>query len=205
MKFGRRRLAAFSFPALALPAAVLPGLVLPGLVGACGASPDPVLYTVAVRPGPALNRGPRVVQLRDIGLASYLDRKEIVRSSEDYRLGVMANAWWGEPLGSLLGRVLVVELSQRLPNSKVYSESGAISADPNAVVGVNIQRLDTDKAGTLVLLAQAAVEFNRPRRSAARNFAISRTPPTPDVAGQVAATSDAVAELADGIAALLQP
>lgn len=200
MKLGRRRLAAFSFPALALPA-----VALPGLVGACGASPDPVLYTVAVRPGPALPGGPRVVQLRDIGLASYLDRREIVRSSEDYKLGVMANNWWGEPLGSLLGRILVVELSQRLPNSKVYSESGAITADPNAVVGVNIQRLDTDKAGALVLLAQVAVEFNRPKRSAARNFAISKTPPTPDVAGQVAATSDAVAELADGIAALLQP
>ena len=117
----------------------------------------------------------------------------------------MANSWWGESLGALLGRVLVVELSQRLPNSKVYSESGAINADPNAVLGINIQRLDTDSAGNLVLLAQAAVEFNRPRRSASRNFAISRQPPTPDVTGQVAAISDAVGELADGVAALLQP
>ncbi|MDP1753270.1 MAG: PqiC family protein [Reyranella sp.] len=190
MMLGRRRLSA---------------LAVPALVGACGASPDPVLYTVAVRSGPSFPAGPRVVQLRDIGLASYLDRKEIVRSSEDYKLGVMANNWWGEPLGSLLGRVLVVELSQRLPNSKIYSESGAINADPNAVVGINIQRLDTDKAGTLVLLAQAAVEFNRPRRSASRNFTISRQPPTPDVTGQVAAISDAVGELADGVASLLQP
>ena len=117
MMLGRRRLSAIAVPAL---------------VGACGASPDPVLYTVAVRPGPTFPAGPRVVQLRDIGLASYLDRKEIVRSSEDYKLGVMANNWWGESLGSLLGRVLVVELSQRLPNSKIYSESGAINADPNA-------------------------------------------------------------------------
>ena len=190
MMLGRRRLSA---------------LAVPAFVGACGASPDPVLYTVAVRPGPTFPGGPRVIQLRDIGLASYLDRKEIVRSSEDYKLGVMANSWWGESLGALLGRVLVVELSQRLPNSKVYSESGAINADPNAVLGINIQRLDTDSAGNLVLLAQAAVEFNRPRRSASRNFAISRQPPTPDVTGQVAAISDAVGELADGVAALLQP
>jgi uncharacterized lipoprotein YmbA len=190
MILGRRRLSA---------------LAVPALVGACGTSPDPVLYTIAVRPGPTFPGGPRVVQLRDIGLASYLDRKEIVRSSEDYRLGVMANNWWGESLGALLGRVLVVELSQRLPNSKIYSESGAINADPNAVLGINIQRLDTDKAGMLILLAQAAVEFNRPRRSASRNFAISRQPPTPDVTGQVAAISDAVGELADGVAALLQP
>ena len=195
MTFGRRRLATLGLPAI----------LLPGFLAACGASPDPVLYTVAVRPGPALPAGPKVVQVRDIGLASYLDRNEIVRTSEDYKLGVMANAWWGEPLGSMLGRILVVELSQRLPNSKVYSEKGAISADPNAVVGVNIQRLDTDKAGMLILLAQVSVEFNRPSRTAGRNFTISRSPPTPDVSGQVAAISDAVAELADGIAALLQP
>jgi uncharacterized lipoprotein YmbA len=190
MMLGRRRLSA---------------LTVPALVGACGASPDPVLYTIAVRPGPTFPAGPRVVQLRDIGLASYLDRKEIVRSSEDYKLGVMANNWWGESLGALLSRILVVELSQRLPNSKIYAESGAITADPYAVLGINIQRLDTDKAGMLILLAQAAVEFNRPRRSASRNFAISRQPPTPDVTGQVAAISDAVGELADGVAALLQP
>ncbi len=195
MTFGRRRLATLGLPAI----------LLPGFLAACGASPDPVLYTVAVRPGPALPAGPKVVQVRDIGLASYLDRNEIVRTSEDYKLGVMANAWWGEPLGSMLGRILVVELSQRLPNSKVYSEKGAISADPNAVVGVNIQRLDTDKAGMLILLAQVSVEFNRPTRTAGRNFTISKSPPTPDVSGQVAAISDAVAELADGIAALLQP
>jgi uncharacterized lipoprotein YmbA len=195
MILGRRRLAGLAFPAVALP----------GLVGACGSSPEPVLYTIAVRPGPTFPSGPKIVLLRDIGLASYLDRKEVVRSSEDYKLGVMANDWWGESLGSLLGRVLVVELSQRLPNSTIYSESGSITADYNATVGVNIQRLDTDKAGTLILLAQAAVEFNRPRRTAARSFSISKSLPTPNVAGQAAATSDAVAELADGIAALLQP
>ncbi len=190
---GRRRLGVLALPALGLPA-----------LAACGSSPEPGLYTLAVRQGSSLPKGPRVVQLRDIGLPGYLDRKEIVRSSEDYKLDVRANAWWGEPLGSMLGRVMVIELSQRLPNSKVYSESGAITADPNAVVGVDIQRLDADKAGAVVLLAQVAVQFNRPTRSVARNFAITKPVATPDNAGHVAATSDAVAELADGIAALLQ-
>jgi len=190
---GRRRLGVLALPAFGLP-----------VLAACGSSPEPSLYTLAVRSGPSLPKGPRVVQLRDIGLPGYLDRKEIVRSSEDYKLDVRANAWWGEPLGAMLGRVLVIELSQRLPNSKVYSESGAITADPNAVVGVDIQRLDADKAGAVILLAQVAVQFNRPTRSVARNFAITKPVATPDTAGHVAASSDAVAELADGIAALLQ-
>lgn len=189
MSLGRRRFAS---------------LALPLLAAAC-ASPDPVYYTVATRTGPSFPSGPKIVLLKDIGLASYLDRREMVRSSEGYKLDVMSNDWWGEPLGGMLGRVLAVELSQRLPSSTVYGESGAITADPNAVVGVNLQRLDADRAGTLILLAQVAVEFNRPRRLAARTFTISKPLATPTIAGLVAAISDAVGELADGIAALLQP
>jgi hypothetical protein len=100
--------------------------------------------------------------------------------------------------------VIVVGLSQRLPSSNIYAEGGAISADPNAVLAVNIQRLDLEQSGTLQLLAQAAVEFNRPKRSAARTFTISKAAPSADTAGQVAAITDAVAELTDGLATLLQ-
>jgi len=182
----------------------LTALALPLLAAACGGSPDPRYYTVVPRPGPALPRGPKIVLVKDIGLASYLDRREIVRSSEDYKLDIMANDWWGDPLGGMLGRVLVIELTQRLPNSTVYGESGAITADYNAAVGVNIQRLDADKAGSLILVAQVAAEFNRPRRLAARSFTFSKPLATPDVPGLVAAISDAMGDLADGIAALLQ-
>ncbi len=191
--FGRRRFGALVVPVLAVPA-----------LAACGASPEPGLYTLAVRPGSTLSRGPAIVQVRDIGLPGYLDRKEIVRSTEDFKLDVRANSWWGEPLGGMLGRILVLDLSQRLPNSKVYGEAGSITLDPNATVGVDLQRLDADKAGSVILLAQVAVQFNRPTRSAVRSFSISKPVPTPDTAGHVAAMSDALGELADGIAAMLQ-
>jgi uncharacterized lipoprotein YmbA len=178
-------------------------LVLPALAAACS-SADPVLYTLPVKPGPQFPKGPAVVQVRDIGLARYLDRREIVRSSADYKLGVANNDWWGEQLGGMLSRVIVLGLSQRLPSSTVYAEGGAISADPNAVLAINIQRLEPDASGANVeLLAQAAVEFNRPRRTANRNFRIAKPLGARTVAGQVAATSDAVGELTDGLAALL--
>jgi len=179
-------------------------LVLPALAAACSASPEPVLYTLPVKPGPEFPRSPPVVQVRDIGLARYLDRREIVRSSADYKLAVANNDWWGEQLGGMLSRVIVLGLSQRLPSSTVYAEGGAISADPNAVLAVNIQRLEPDASGSSVeLLAQASVEFNRPRRTASRSFRIVKPMPAPTVGAQVAATSDAVGELTDGLAALL--
>jgi uncharacterized lipoprotein YmbA len=93
---GRRR-----FATLALPISV-------AAVSAAGcSSPDPHYYAIVPRTGPTLGPGPKIVRVKDIGLASYLDRREIVRSSEGYRLDIMANDWWGESLGSMLGRVLV--------------------------------------------------------------------------------------------------
>jgi len=193
MSLGRRRFASLALPVLAAPA-----------LASCGGSPEPTLYTLQMKAGPVLPKGPAIVQLRDIGLARYLDRREIVRSSADYKLGVMANDWWGESFSAMLSRIIVMGLSQRLPTSTVYAEGGAITADANAVLAVNIQRLDLDQSGNLELLAQAAAEFNRPRRTANRAFRIVKTPPSANVPGQVAATSDAVGELTDGLASLLQ-
>src|ERR1700747_2710694 len=83
-------------------------------LAACS-SPTPVLYTNAPVSGAVQSGGPKVVALQQISLARYLERSQIVRSSENYRLDVMSNDWWGEPLSAMLSRVLTEELWQRLP------------------------------------------------------------------------------------------
>ena len=120
-------------------------------------SPNPDLYTIAPVTAATQTGAPKVIELRQIGLARYLERSQIVRSSENYRLDVMSNDWWGEPLGAMLARVLVEELSQRLPQSTVFAETGAVSVPPDATIELNVSRLDENAAGTLVLQAQAAV------------------------------------------------
>ncbi len=173
------------------------------LLAGCATSPQPALYTIAMVPGDARAGGPRVVVVQAVVLASYLERQSIVRSSENYRLDVMSNEWWGEPLAAMLGRVLVDELGQRLPASSVLSESGGISASPNATVELNVQHLDKDASGALILQAQAGVAIKGRGAPLLRSFRIAVPTPTPDTAGQVAATSTAVGQLADGLAALL--
>jgi uncharacterized lipoprotein YmbA len=179
-------------------------LGLAAALAAC-ASPDPVLYTLASVPGTPIPGGPGVVLLRAVALARFLDRPQIVRSSENYRLAVMGNDWWGEPLGAMLGRVLVAELGQRLPGTAVYSEAGAVSVAADATVELNLERLDEDAAGNLVLAAQAAVVFDK-RRDAprTRNFRIVVPAAGPGVPAEVAAISAAVGQLADGLAAMLR-
>ena len=176
-----------------------------GLAAAFAAcsSPNPVLYTIAPVSGAVQNSGPKVVALRQISTARYLERSEIVRSSENYRLDVMSNDWWGEPLGAMLSRVLVEELGQRLPQSTVIGETGAVTAPADATIELNVQRLDEDASGNLILQAQASVSFKSRGAPVLRNFRFSITPPAPDVPGEVTAISTAVGQLADGLASML--
>ncbi len=166
-------------------------------------SPNPTLYTIAPVAGDAQERGPRIVVLEPIALARYLQRSEIVRSSENYRLAVMSNDWWGEPLSAMLNRVLIEELSQRLPQSTVLSSSGAVSASPDATVQLNVLRLDEDAAGRVVLRAQASVKFKGREMPIVRGFYFAEAPPVPPTPGEVAAISTAVGQLADGLTSML--
>ena len=186
------------------PAALAIGIAA-GLIAVLSActSPDPMLYTIATAPGPVQPGGPKVVLVQQIAVAHFLERSQIVRSSEDYRLDVMSNDWWGEPLAPMLNRVLVEELGQRLPQSTVIADNGAVSARPDATVEINILRLDQDTAGNLVLQAQVAVRATGQNQPELRNFRFSVRPAAPGVPGEVAAISAAVGRLADGVAPML--
>ena len=172
------------------------------MLTACS-SPEPVLYTIAPVQGETRVGGPRVIVLEQIGLERYLNRSEIVRSSENYRLTVASNDWWGEPLAAMLSRVLVTELGQRLPQSTVLADNGAISSDPDVTVQLNIQRLDEDAAGSVVLQAQAGVQLKGQKAPVLRTFHFVVAPPAAGTSGEVAAISTALGQLADGTATML--
>ncbi|MGH7154702.1 MAG: PqiC family protein [Acetobacteraceae bacterium] len=181
---------------LALPVALT--------VASC-ASPPPSLYTLAIVPGIAQPGGARIVVLRQVSLARYLERPQIVRSSENYRLDVLSNDWWGEPLGPMIGRVLAEDLTQRLPGTTIFSESGAISPHADATVEINILRMGLDASGALAFTAQAAVEA-----SGSRHPPVTRTVNTTipaamsPTAVEVRAISIAIGRLADAIADMLR-
>src|SRR3954470_22489089 len=100
----------------------------------------------------------------------------------------------------MMARILVQELNQRLPGSTVYGDNGAISATPDATVEINLQRLDVDRTGAVLLAAQIAVDG---KRSVARGAALTVRPADGTTQALVAAMSTAVAQLADTIATML--
>jgi uncharacterized lipoprotein YmbA len=175
---------------------------LPLALSGCASSPTPDLYTLAAQPGTVVPTRRLSLELRRVGLAGYLDRPEIVHGTIDYRLRVNDGDRWGEPLGGMLDRVLTEDLVQRLPQAAVFAESGAISTHPDTVLEIDIQRLDADGQGMLVLLSQVAV---RPDGQAATASTIRTTTPiaAATTRAQVAAMSTAIAGLADRIAAIV--
>ncbi|HEY4045147.1 MAG TPA: PqiC family protein [Rhodopila sp.] len=174
-------------------------LALAALPAACS-SPNPTLYVLATEPGTTHAKAPRVIELRAIAIAHYLERSQIVRSSESYRMDVLSNDWWGEPLDTMMARILVLELNQRLPGSTVYGDNGAISTPSDATVEVNVQRFDLDREGTVLLAAQIAVTA---KQTESRGLALTVRPADGSTRALVAAMSAAVAQLADTIAGML--
>ena len=177
-------------------------MVLAAVLAACS-SPSPVLYTIAPVQGPVQSGGPKVIVLQQISTAHYLERSQIVRSSENYRLDVMSNDWGGETLSAMLSRVLTEELGQRLPQSTVIGETGAVSASPDATIELNVQRLDEDASGNVVLQAQGSVSFKGRPGPVLRSFRFVVTPPAAGIQGEVTAISTALGQLADCLASMV--
>lgn len=179
-------------------------LALPALMAGC-ASPEPNYFTLRALPGPVVAGGPRIVELRRIGLAGYLDRPEIVRNSADYRLAIGSNERWGEPLGNLVARVLAEDLNLRMPGTSVFTSSGSISVDPDATLEIDLQRFDADASGQVVVLAQVAASRARNRGAGnARAVRLLVTPVGATSTDLVAAMSAALGQLADQIVPLLR-
>lgn len=175
-----------------------------GLLLASCTSPEPKYFTLASVRGTSLPGGPSLVELRRPGLAGYLDRSDIVRADSPYQLTLNGGERWASPLGDMIGRALAEDLSSRLPGSSVFTSSGAISADPNATVEVDIQRFDAATTGPVTLLGQVAVTRGRARdASQTRTIRLTVTPGGSSTADLVAAMSAALGQMADQIAQIL--
>ena len=183
--------------------AVWPALLVLAVAGCTSA--DPAQYTIRAVPGQPTPGGPSAVKVARPGLAGYLDRPEIVRDSSSSRLELKSGERWGEPLGDMFGRVLALDLAQRLPGSSVFTEAGTISVDAAATVELDIQRFDLDPSGTVVLLAQVAVELGRSHDpSGTRSIRVTAQPAGPGTPELVSAMSDALGQMADQVASTLR-
>ena len=177
---------------------VVAGLVLAALAG-CSESPPATLYTLVPRPGLRIDRPVGPVALRAVEIAKYLDRPQIVRHRTAVELAAADLDRWGEGLDTMVTRVLVENLSLRLPASQVTVASSVVTPQAETLVAIDIARFDPDPDGTVVLEARWTIR----RGSSAgpvRLERIAAAAASSKSADLVATMSDCLAQLSDRIA-----
>src|SRR5512147_2620041 len=141
---------------LGLPAVVV---LLTLAIGGCAGSSATNLYTLsAVGTAGTESRPPQappaVIAIGSVNLPDYLDRPQIVTRQSAYELQLAPDDRWAAPLYDMVPRVLVEDITQRLPADRIVSfpESGEASFDYR--VAIQVSRFDVDAAGEAVLAAR---------------------------------------------------
>jgi len=173
------------------------------LLAGCAHSPDQTFFALSAQSGPSVPSRPLKVELRRAGLPGYLDRPHIVRRATAERLELSGDERWGAPLDEMVGATLAENLSQRLPNCVVFSDSGAISATADVRLEVQLFRFERTADGEAVLVAEVAVHSTNDKPDAIQRFALHEKPASGRTADVVTSFSHLLGALSDGIAPLI--
>ncbi|HEY3822297.1 MAG TPA: PqiC family protein [Polyangiaceae bacterium] len=171
---------------------------------ACGSSPPSTFYTLSPERASAQQAPFHTVKLRRPGIPGYLDRPEIVTRIVDHRLRVADTDRWAAPLDEMLGHTLAQDLQERLAGAVVFTEDGAITADADVTVEIDVRSFDVDERGQVNLVAEVAVEKGDAHEPAgARAVHLRETPRSGTTAALVSAMSDVLGKLSDEVTAML--
>lgn len=133
------------------------GMIVTGTFLEACSNNSPTYYTLSPMPGKILSGGPAIIEVRTPSIASSLDRDRIVSETGSYQLGLTSGAAWSEALNSMIGRITALNLSQRLPNSRIFAQNQATFTQPDAYVELDISRFNKDSKGNAVVTASIAV------------------------------------------------
>lgn len=182
---------------------LMAGLGLLAALEGCTTSPNSRFFTLVPQPAaPSAGRSPATVAVKPVELAKYLDRPQIVRRSDAYELQIDGLERWGEEMRDMVTRVLIENLTLRLPASQVVGTSGSLTIRADVTVEVDITRFDADQSGKVLLDARSAVQ-REGRRPSVWSDRITVQPASPSITDLVAAMSEALGELSDRIARVL--
>ncbi|MFW5876272.1 MAG: PqiC family protein [Myxococcota bacterium] len=178
---------------------LLPRVLLLLLFG-CGSSPHQNFYTLYSEPDDEATGDVALeIEIRRLGLPGYLDRPNLVRRGEGGRLDISGTDRWGTDLDDMVVATLAQNLTQRLPRSTVYTESGAISSRPNVVVEVDLQRFEAAD-GVVRLDAQVALHWAGGSEAHIERHELTEEPDGDGTEATVAAMSKLLAKLSEAIA-----
>lgn len=179
------------------------GLAALALLAGCGHSPPTRFFTLdavpATRPvTPTAYVAP--VQLDAVHIPAALDRPEVVSQVGANELRVSDLDHWGAPLGEIMRRTLAQDLMARLPQGAFVLPDAPRPPGVRALV-VDVLQLQADAGGRVYLQASWTLAGRTSTEPPVIQNVQLTADGAPGAAGQAAALSQLMGELADRIAA----
>ncbi|MDI2090994.1 PqiC family protein [Commensalibacter oyaizuii] len=180
------------------------GMGVMGTVLTACSNAGPTYYTLTSIPGKVYLQSPTVIEVRSPSLAGFLDKDRIVSEISNNQLTISAAAAWGENLATMMGRVIMLDLAQRLPNSRVFLQNQATQTTPQAYVEIDVSRFNQDVAGKAVVTADLVIRAREDRSARfSRLLTLEKEPANSSIQALVVALSQILGEIADIAAANL--
>lgn len=170
-----------------------------GLI-ACSNS-GPTYYTLAPYPGKVYLGVASVVEVRTPSLAGFLDKDRIVSELNANQLQLSSGAAWGDTLSVMMGRVMMLNLAQRLPGSNIFLQNQATATKPQIYVEMDVSRFNQDDSGKAIAIVDLSI--HRPQFQGIgfhRLLTLQETPKGGSVKELVVALDQLLAQLADIVA-----
>ncbi len=178
-------------------------MALPLAIAACSSTPPPSVFTlVPVPPATTAPLSNLALSVQQADIPRYLDRPQIVRYNATYQLEVAESARWGEPFGAMVTRVLVQDLSRRLPGAQVFRAAESASVPARLSLEITFNAFEANPANQIVLNARWVVRRGENGDVLTSDATeIVTQPADPTLPGMAASMSQALAQLSDLIVA----
>lgn len=178
-------------------------------LGACGSSQESNYYLLTPSENVAKTERARdvpgggIIIVDEARVAPYIDKTQMVRRLDRWRVGVDEFEVWAEPISDLITAQIVDALGARFNPDDVMSAKTGRGLAARYRVGTDIQRLDVDSGNLVTLRARWIVLDERSRCDpVTRIFESSRQLANEAVVSErVSAMSDLLDELTDHVTA----
>jgi uncharacterized lipoprotein YmbA len=182
-------------------------LLLALLAGCASTQPARYYLLNAIPPetAPSPLASEPVIGVGPVEVASYLNGGRLVRRASMNELAVAEYERWSEPLPDGIARVLAGNLASRVPSAQVQVFPWRRDTPVELRLLVSVLRFEPDPAGQVQLAARwSLLDGDGQRLQPDRNFEHAVNLQGTDPTAQVAAQSEAIAALADEIAAVIR-
>jgi len=169
-----------------------------GLAAACSSTPESQIYTLVSEPSGVVEAGPKTLSIVRASIPAYLDRPQIVRYDGVNKFLVNEFERWGEPLQDMITRVMISNLTQRLPRTEIFPTDGAATVRADVEMELDILRFEAGPDGIVRLDARWLL-MPRDGEEVLGTAHLAVTPADRTTGGLVAAMSDALAQLSDAL------